>query len=832
MSGERRDGASLLVRGRAVVLALLALLTIAVGSQAPSIGVHFAPEELVAPDDRARADADRVRAHFGDPGEAVVLLVESDDVLDAPTLAYLHRTARALGALPAVTRVIAPSTVPLPRRVAVERNDDEDLDALDDALLPEEDALDPRLTALADVVAAHPSRWPAGMLSLANETTRVSVAPLVAGETPTEAERAAIIDAFEHSRLLHRRLVSPSRRVAVIAAILRPGASEAQLDAVLDAASDAIAAAPSGATARTTGLPAIRREMIDALRGDSLLLIALATLASLVVLSIGLRTAAGVMLPMATVGIAVTLTLGGMAIAEEPINLLTNMIPPLLLTLGLADAVHVVLRWEEEMARGLSRTEAAISALRHLWLPCFVTSFTTAIGFGALLLQETSILRRFGLIAAVATMAAYLVTVSFVPAMLPSMRPRGSARRLPGSGQEDDLLEQLVVKIAGATLSQWRITLLGSLLLLLVAAVIAQDIVVDSRLLDQFAEGSEVAVTTRILERELDGVRSLDIELEGEEGHFLSPEGLDDLDAVAGHLREQAGVLRVESASDWLREMRALLLETPSTDGAARAASFHDTREVRALHRLSAMGEGAPLDRFVTADGTAARLEVRLEDRGASRILSMLGAVQRLAEARGLRVAFSGEAYDASRGLDRIVRSLGSLGAAVVLIFLVMALSFRSVRLGLIAIPPNALPLALTLAYMVLRGIPLHAATVIVFTVTVGLSVDGATHVIARFGEELVPGRSAHDVVLATVRSSGRGVILSSATLLLGYGALLFSAFEPVRLFGELSAVAIAGALIAQLVLLPALLAAFGVPAPTSAAQPLAPKLSASEPSE
>jgi hypothetical protein len=815
--GER-DWASRLIRARGAVLCILALATLAIGSQAPSIGVHFAPEELVAPDDRARADADRVREHFGNPGEAVVLLVEGEDVLDAPTLAYLHRTARALSSLPVITRVVAPSTVPVPRRVAIETHDEEDLDALEDGPIEGSDALDPALAALADIVAAHPARWPDGMLSLANETSRVEVAPLVAGETPTEAERLALIETFEGSALLRRRLVSPSRHVAVVAALLRPGASETELDTVLDAARASIEQAPTSVTVRMTGLPVIRREMVDALRQDQLLLVGLATLASLVVLLIGLRTAAGVMLPLATVGVTVTLTLGGMAIAGEPINLLTNMIPPLLLTIGLAEAVHMVLRWEEEVARGSSRTAAAASALRHLWLPSFVTTFTTAIGFGALLLQETSVLRRFGLIAALATMLAYVITVVFVPSMLPFMRPRGSARRLPGSGKEDDLLEQLMVKIARATLSQWRLTLLGSLVLLVVAAVIAQDIVVDSRLLDQFAEGSEVAVTTRILESELDGVRSLDIVLDGGDGHFLTPEGLADLDALAHHLRDQSGVLRVESASDWLREMRALLLDTPAADDDARARAFHDEREVRALHRLAADGEDTPLARLATNDGSAARLEVRLEDRGASRILSMLAGVQHLAEARGLHASFSGEAYDASRGLDRIVRSLGSLGAAVALIFLVMTLLFRSVRLGLIAIPPNALPLALTLAYMVLRGIPLHAATVIVFTVTVGLSVDGATHVIARFQEEAKSGLSAHEIVLATVRSSGRGVVLSSATLLLGYGALLFSAFEPVRLFGELSAVAIAGSLIAQIVLLPALLAAFAIPARSTAA--------------
>ena len=228
---------------------------------------------------------------------------------------------------------------------------------------------------------------------------------------------------------------------------------------------------------------------------------------------------------------------------------------------------------------------------------------------------------------------------------------------------------------------------------------------------------------------------------------------------------------------------------------------------MQALRALLESERGDPLARYVTADGARARIEVRLADHGARRTLAMLDRFAARAGAlEGVSVTFGGEACTSSRGLERIVGALGSLGSATALIFFVMALLFRSVRLGLLSIPPNALPLAMTLAYMVLRGIPLHAATVIVFTVTVGLTVDGATHVIARFREESAAGGTSEDILLRTMATSGRGVVLSAATLLLGYGALLFSAFEPVRLFGELSAVAIGGALVAQLVLLPALL--------------------------
>lgn len=804
--GERRGGAAAVVRARIPILFGLVALTLLSLTQLPRLTARFAPEELVAPDESARADADRTREVFGAEGDAIVLLVESDDVLALPALEWMHRTALALAATPGVVRVLGPTTVPLPRRVPLEVDEALDLDALGEDEAAGPDALDPRMASLAEIALAHPGRYPLGLTSLANEGVELRVAPVVDGHAPTEADRAELVRALASSPLLRSRLVSADHRVAVIAAWPALDADEGAIAEALETAR-ALAAAPGeGLRVRLTGLPAIRAEMIDALRRDQLLLVSVAALLSLVVLLLGLRSAAGVLLPFGTVGMTVAMTVGAMAWAGEPINLLTNMIPPLLLTIGMAEAVHMVLRWEEEVRRGLSRLDAAAETLRHMWLPCFVTTFTTAIGFGALLLQETAILRRFGLIAGLASMVAYLVTVTFVPAMLPYAKPR---RVHAVEAREDDLLERIMVRIARTTSGEWRWAVVGSALLFLAGAAVARDIEVDSRLMDQFARGSEVAETTRVLETSLDGVRSLEVVLEAEPGHFLDPAGIDDLDAVASHLAAQPGVLRITSAADWLRELRsALLVEVP------RETRFATTGEVRAFRDLAETEPSAPLERFVTADGHSARIEVRLADRGASRILAMLDGVRDVVAARGLRAYFSGEAYDASRGLDRIVRSLGSLGAAVAMIFLVMTLLFRSLRLGLLSIPPNALPLVLTLAYMVLRGIPLHAATVIVFTVTVGLSVDGATHVIARFQEEAQGGLGAREVVLRTVRSSGRGVVLSSATLLFGYTALLFSAFEPVRLFGELSLVSILGALIAQIVLLPALLAGFAMPRP------------------
>jgi hypothetical protein len=799
-----------LVRHRVAVLAGLLATAAAIGSFAPGIEAHFEPEELVAPDERARDAHEAMRRAFGEEEQALVIVIEAPDVLELETLRWMHRTALALGRDPSVRRVESPTTTPLPHEAPPAPATDATLDELDD--LDEDDAApspvdSPALRALGTIAAADPQRWPMGMLSIAERGQALVVRPVAPASGPTAETASRLGELLEASPLLRRRLVAPDHSVAVIAAVLADPDDRGAADRLVRRAERLAAGPPAGVRASLSGVPAIRLTMIEALHRDQLLLILLAAIASVTVLVLGTRSVAGVVLPMGTVGITVALTVGGMALAGEPLNLLTNMIPPLLVTIGLAEAVHMVLRWEEEVRAGADRTQAAVRTLETMWLACFVTTFTTAAGFGALMLQETAILRKFGLIAALASMLAYVVTVLFVPALLPSFRPS----RAQASEASGGALERAVTRMAAATSARWRVTLGVSTLLLAGSLWMARDVVVDSTLMDQFARDSDVARTTGVLEAGLDGVRSVDIGLRAPEGTFATPEGIARLDELAGWLRAQPGVLRVTSGADWLAEVRALLVGDPELRD-ARWRGREELAGYRALLAATASAErGDPLARFLSRDGAAARLEVRLADRGASRILAMLGAFETRARER-FEVTFSGEAYDASRGLDRIVSSLGSLGAAVALIFAVMTLLFRSLRLGLLSVPPNALPLAMTLAYMTLRGIPLNAATVIVFTVTLGLAVDGATHVIARFREEALPGRDAREIVLRTVASSGRGVIVASATLLLGYGALLFSAFEPVRLFGELSFVAIFGSLLAQLVLLPALLATFALP--------------------
>jgi hypothetical protein len=236
---------------------------------------------------------------------------------------------------------------------------------------------------------------------------------------------------------------------------------------------------------------------------------------------------------------------------------------------------------------------------------------------------------------------------------------------------------------------------------------------------------------------------------------------------------------------------------------------------VAQLASLMEDAAGSALDAWVTFDRRHLRVGAKIGDFGSQRGLAfseeLLAHVDTLmGDTENLQVDLTGDAYSGARGLTALVADLwGSLGSAFVLIFLFMTLLFRSFRMGLISIPPNVLPLLVTMAWMGFRDINLNTSTVITFSVAIGLAVDDTIHVLARFKEEYAKGYSLDDALLRSARGSGRAVIVTSVMLMAGLSVMLTSSFVPIKWFAELLGITITVCLVGDLIMLPAMLKVF-----------------------
>lgn len=705
-----------LVAHRRWVLALVAALTVVAAAGSLRLRFDLDPRALVPGAEALPRTLVAVVALEGASG--------GPSQRDVERVAALGERARAIRG---VARIESITHSPLPH-VAPLADEPEPSDEGDDA----------QLEALLQLIEAAPDRFPQGLTSVAERTG----GPLVVGPIGPDAEALRPLAPYLRGDLLGR-----SGRHALVLIHLDE-----------DADAEAVAAALRAEDAQVTGLPLLEQDLVRALRGDPWTLLGLAALGNVLVLWFGFRGRAGVALPMLTAGATIAVVMGTWGWLGRPISLLDVIVPPLLLTVGVSDAVHLVHRYAHERER-LDPPAAAARTFAVMARACMATSLTTAIGFASLLVADSAVLRSFAALATFGVVAAYLLTVLLVPAALPAFPTSGA-------GPAHPWLERLARWVP----ERRRAVFLGAALTLAASAVLAARVPTGTRLLEPFDEDHPQVRAARHLEREHGGLRRLRVD---------APDAAE----MTRWLRTQPEVLVVRGAADLLDalwERVGVGPRPPQVEGPLRALA-------------AAAGAEIP-----------EHLEVGLPDLRTDRLLQL---VERI-EARGGRAR--GEAWVTARGLEDLTAELvGGFALALGVIALTLSVVLGSWRLGLLSLLPNLLPLAMVLGWMGARGLPLDASTAMVFAVSLGLVVDGTIHLFLRFREE----RSAAPPTLAAQRmltTSGRAVLLGGLTLLAGFAPILASHFAPLARFAELAVVAVVAATAAELLLTPALLAATG----------------------
>ena len=799
--------ADLLTRRRRVTLLAVLGVTVLAGSFLPRLEADPSPEGLVSRYGDQEAIAARLRELSGDTDRVIVILVRSADVLAPEVLAHVADLSRHFEAEPYVERVESLTTVDLPRRAARAEEEELTLEALEEEEPAEEETDPDVLNALDAIVRADPERFPGGLAQLSESAADVTEGSPIGHGVISDEAIAELRRALADAPLVTGRLVSEDRTVTAV--VVRLSASVHEWDA-LTAAVDAADAwlaehpPPRGTERITGGLPHLRTAVVDKMIDDQTVLVPFTLAVCVALLFLSFRWLPATFLPIVAVGASALIVVGAMAAVGEPLNILNNLIPALLIIIGVTDSIHLLNRYREETRATSDRIEAARRTVRTMTVACFLTSATTAVGLGSLIVSETELLRRFAVTAAAGVMIAYIVTIAFLPPAITAFR----APPAPRSGSFfSGFLEGAIVDLTRWVIRRpWHV-IAGGAVLLAASVFVGTGIDVDTALMDHFDEDDEVFLATRLMDEELEGVRPLEVLLTSEsEDRLLDPAVLAVVDEAAAWAAEQPGVLRAASVPTYLREAYYLITGDPST----RSAPLRSREQVDALATLLAQRDPDPLASFIAADGRLLRIEVRMQDVGAQRTIALIDALrahlrERLPDDVG--VTMTGEAYTGSVAVASVVTDLiGSLATAVVVIFGMLTLLFRSLRLGLLSIPPNVIPLALTLAWMVQREIPLNIATAIIFSVSLGLAVDGTIHVLARYREERGAGHGVDDALLRAAAGTGRAIVVSSITLMLGFLVLLLSAFVPVRHFGELVAVTVASCLVATLVVQPALL--------------------------
>lgn len=547
----------------------------------------------------------------------------------------------------------------------------------------------------------------------------------------------------------------------------------------------------TGASISLTGVAVMRLEIIAALIRDQMLFAGAGLIIGLALCWLFFRRIAYVLIAGAPAVVANLWLLGGMQMLGQEINILTNVVPVLVMVIVFSDALHLLFGIGRKLEAGADLHDAIADAVREVGPACVLTSVTTTIALLSLTLVPHPFIVRFGLTAAVGTALAYAVTMSTVPALASVLLRRNPTFRGAGrrTGRAIETVcasaAHLVAARPGATAA------VGVLLTVLAGALYAQN-EPRYRYLENLPEDNPAFRAIKSIDRKLAGPNTLRLYIQWPRGHTLNASGTLDLIGEAHQLLASEPVLKsvwsLHSVERWM-----------AGGGFESDGIFGFLEKAR-----------SPLSmRILSHQHNAALITANFPDVDASVLTPVLDALDReldrLRERHPkVRFILTGLVPLSARASYTMIGQLNrSLLTAVGVIIVLIALALRSVAAGLMSILPNLLPIAVGGACLYLFDRGLQFTSVVAFTIGFGIAVDSTIHVLNRYRLGREAGQPPPEALSATIKAIGPVLIVSTVVLACGVGATVLSELPMVRLYGQISIIVLVTALIGDLLFLP-----------------------------
>ncbi len=500
------------------------------------------------------------------------------------------------------------------------------------------------------------------------------------------------------------------------------------------------------------------------------------------------------------VGVVISSTVAFYVIFEQPFNLISSIIPPLLSALTFAALVHLFNALHLASMRGLTGPDRVNWALREIRQPARYTAFTTIAGLSSLGLSPIPPIKIFGLMSAGGVVMIYFVVIVLLPNIFSRYDYSPWLRRKAGLSWMDRLVSTMFhfgVRYPRSVVALFTVSLLAAMPQI-------SNVVVETNLQEFFTPDHEVRKATAYVESRLVGTTSLEVVFSSYEPEGLkSPERLSMIRAFQDWAESLPEVDKTVSLADFMEEMHWGFNE--------EKPEFRRLPEGRELiSQYILVYDGEDMFDFVDQDLRVSRVSLNANIHGANQINELMDEIRAyLSEHMDGKlqwdIAGAGRLFADQEEL-LVKGQVYSLGGAVLIIFLLMLLQWRSIGSALLCMIPNLSPIVLIFIIMGIFGIWLDMATAMIASVAVGIAVDDTIHVYHGFISRVKRGVKPVFAIARTYRQAGRAVMTTTIILCAQFLVLVTSQFVPTANFGLLTTIGLVSALLFDLLLLPALL--------------------------
>lgn len=559
------------------------------------------------------------------------------------------------------------------------------------------------------------------------------------------------------------------------------------------------------------GLPFVRSVIAQRVSKELKIFLALSVAVTGLILLIFFRSFRAMIFPLIVIGVVVIWVLGTIALLGYKITLLSGMIPPIIVVIGIPNAIYLMNKYHSEFAAHGNKMLAISRVIRRIGVATFLTNLTTAIGFLVLLTADITILREFGIVAGANVMATFVVSLILIPGIF-SWMPPPSAKHL--RHLDFKLLDKFLEAIDLMVHRQRTLIYAVTLTLIGFALIGMWRIHTVSFMVDDLPEASVEKKDLKFFESNFSGVMPLEIVVNtGKRRGVIDVKNLQKLDEFETFLHEQPDISKPVSIVSFVKASKQAFYN----NNPARY-SLPDNRERNfILPYLKGQSDASGLfNAFVDSTLQTMRISLQVADIGSDKMNLLINDViqpkiDTLFADTDITVKITGTTPLFIKGNSFLIKNLkGSLMLAFGLIAITMGFLFANVRMIAIALIPNVIPMMITASLMGYFGVPLKPSTVLIFSIAFGISVDYSIHFLAKYRQELHAKNYFIPVaVSSTITEVGKSMVYTSIVLLAGFIIFAFSSFGGTIALGVLTSITLFISMFTNLILLPALIMTF-----------------------
>ncbi|HOW32533.1 MAG TPA: MMPL family transporter, partial [Bacteroidales bacterium] len=557
-----------------------------------------------------------------------------------------------------------------------------------------------------------------------------------------------------------------------------------------------------------SGMPYIRTLMMEKIKKELYLFIILSIAVAAFILFLFFRSLKIVLSSLVVVAISIVWALGLIGLFNFKITILLGVIPSLIVIIAIENCIYIVNKYHWEFRLHGNKMKALSRVVQRIGFASLMVNTATAMGFAAFILVSNQMLRQFGIITSICIMLEYLLTISLLPIIFSYQKP-------PDKKHVKHLDNKILSKILNQIIHliqykrAWIYGVAGVLVLIGIAGITQMR--TSGKVVDDIKTSDPIYVDLKFFEKNFGGVMPFEISIDTKKKRgVMKMQTIEKIEELQQEILKHKEFSKPLSLSELMKFAKQAYF-----NGKPEYYSLPNSQErnfILSYFPRKSEGKTTVLNSFIDSTQQFTRVSFQMADVGTNDMKRLLDSIKPKVDAifdkEDYTVNITGNSVVYVRGTEFLIKHLFmSVAIAIVMISLLMALMFSSLRMIIVSMLPNIIPLIITAAIMGFAGIPIKPSTIIVFSIALGISVDNAIQYLSRYRHELrVTGGNIKLSALNALREAGFSMIYTSIVLVLGFSVFIVSEFGGTQALGILISATLFIAMFFNVVVLPSLL--------------------------